>query len=77
MMAGLECNHKFCKGCWRDYLTTKIMEDGLGQSITCAAHDCDIIVDDVTVTKLIMDPRVKSKYQNLITNSFVEVNNSA
>lgn len=49
------------------------MEEGLGQSISCAAHGCDIIVDDVTVMKLVNDSRVKLKYQHLITNSFVEV----
>lgn len=73
MMTGLECGHKFCTHCWGEYLTTKIMEEGLGQSISCAAHGCDIIVDDVTVMKLVPDSRVKLKYQHLITNSFVEV----
>lgn len=73
-MAGLECGHKFCTYCWGEYLTTKIMEEGLCQSISCAAHGCDIIVDDVTVMKLVPDSRVKLKYQHLITNSFVEVN---
>lgn len=73
-MTGLECGHRFCKACWREYLTTKIMEEGLGQSIACAAHQCDILVDDVTVMNLITEPRVKLKYQVLITNSFVECN---
>lgn len=72
-MTGLECGHRFCLVCWREYLTTKIVTEGLGQSISCAAHGCDILVDDVTVTKLV-DPRVKVKYQQLITNSFVECN---
>ncbi|XP_055325889.1 E3 ubiquitin-protein ligase ariadne-1 [Sitodiplosis mosellana] len=74
MMTGLECGHKFCTHCWGEYLTTKIMEEGLGQSISCAAHGCDIIVDDVTVMKLVNDSRVRLKYQHLITNSFVECN---
>lgn len=73
MMTGLECGHRFCTSCWCEYLTTKIMEEGLGQSIACAAHGCDILVDDVTVMRLITEPRVKLKYQHLITNSFVEV----
>lgn len=73
MMTGLKCGHKFCTACWGEYLTTKIMEEGLGQSIACAAHGCDILVDDVTVMNLVPDARVKLKYQHLITNSFVEV----
>uniref|UniRef100_A0A4W5LQG4 RBR-type E3 ubiquitin transferase n=1 Tax=Hucho hucho TaxID=62062 RepID=A0A4W5LQG4_9TELE len=46
---GLECGHKFCMQCWGDYLTTKIIEEGMGQTISCPAHSCDILVDDNTV----------------------------
>ncbi|KAG0411094.1 hypothetical protein HPB47_011781 [Ixodes persulcatus] len=74
MMTGLACDHRFCTECWNYYLTTKIMEEGMGQTISCAAHGCDILVDDQTVMKLIADPKVKLKYQHLITNSFVECN---
>lgn len=74
LMSGLECGHKFCLNCWTSYLTTKIMDEGMGQTISCAAHNCDILVDDVTVMKLVSAPHVKLKYQHLITNSFVECN---
>lgn len=50
------------------------MEEGVGQTIACAAHGCDILVDDVTVMRLVKDSKVRLKYQHLITNSFVEVN---
>ncbi|XP_052794707.1 E3 ubiquitin-protein ligase arih1l-like [Mya arenaria] len=73
-MTGLECGHKFCHGCWTDYLTSKIVDEGMGQTIACAAYGCDILVDDVTVMNLITDARVRLKYQHLITNSFVECN---
>lgn len=73
-MTGLQCGHRFCKACWIEYLTTKIMEEGLCKSIACAAHGCDILVDDVTVMSLLTEPRVRTKYQQLITNSFVECN---
>lgn len=73
-MTGLECGHRFCYHCWNEYLTTKIMEEGVGQTIACAAHNCRILVDDQTAMRLIKDPRVKIKYQHLITNSFVECN---
>ncbi|XP_013780319.1 E3 ubiquitin-protein ligase arih1-like [Limulus polyphemus] len=74
MMTGLACGHRFCSECWSQYLTTKIMEEGMGQTISCAAHGCDILVDDQTVMTLITDPKVKLKYQHLITNSFVQCN---
>ncbi|CAH1737077.1 E3 ubiquitin-protein ligase ariadne-1 isoform X1 [Aphis gossypii] len=74
MMTGLECNHRFCTQCWTEYLTTKIIEEGVGQTIACAASGCDILVDDATVMRLVRDPKVRMKYQHLITNSFVECN---
>ncbi|CAG7833712.1 unnamed protein product [Allacma fusca] len=74
MMYGMECGHRFCVQCWNEYLTTKIMEEGMGQTIACAAHNCPILVDDATVMKLLTDPKVKLKYQHLITNSFVQCN---
>lgn len=73
-MTGLECGHRFCSTCWVQYLTTKIMDEGMGQTISCAAYDCDILVDDATVMRLIMDKKVRARYQHLITNSFVECN---
>lgn len=30
-MTGLECGHRFCATCWAQYLTTKIMDEGMGQ----------------------------------------------
>jgi ariadne-1 len=74
MMTGLACGHRFCTQCWGEYLTGKIMEEGIGQSIPCAAEGCDILVDDRTVMRLLIDPKAKLKYQHLITNSFVECN---
>uniref|UniRef100_A0A6P7GP51 RBR-type E3 ubiquitin transferase n=1 Tax=Diabrotica virgifera virgifera TaxID=50390 RepID=A0A6P7GP51_DIAVI len=71
-MTGLECGHRFCTHCWCEYLTTKIMEEGVGQTIACAAHGCDILVDDASVMRLVRDSKVRLKYQHLITNSFVE-----
>ena len=73
MMTGIECGHRFCTNCWTEYLTTKIIDEGMGQTISCAAHSCSILVDDHTVMRLIVDAKVKLKYQHLITKSFVEV----
>jgi ariadne-1 len=72
-MASLQCGHIFCTICWQHYLTTKIMHEGIGQTIPCPAK-CDILVDDTTVLRLIEVPAVRRKYQHLITNSFVECN---
>lgn len=50
------------------------MDEGVGNSILCAATDCNVIIDDETVIQLIEDLQTKRRYQHLITNSFVQVN---
>ncbi|CAG2114667.1 unnamed protein product [Medioppia subpectinata] len=73
-MFGLDCDHLYCRQCWTQYLTTKIMSEGDVMAITCAHSDCKLIIDDEDVLKLIADELVKAKYQRLTTNSFVESN---
>uniref|UniRef100_A0A914VPU0 RBR-type E3 ubiquitin transferase n=1 Tax=Plectus sambesii TaxID=2011161 RepID=A0A914VPU0_9BILA len=51
-LTGLECGHRFCTLCWGLYLTTKVMEEGRGQSIACPEHKCDILVDDAKAMEL-------------------------
>ena len=73
---GLECSHRFCHRCWKEYITTKVMDEHVGevssnlfvlqhwflhryfflifnlsfcQNISCPAHKCDILVDEVFV----------------------------
>ena len=73
MSDGLECGHSFCNPCWTKYLTFKILSEGMSQNISCAAHNCDTLIDDTTVMKLVTDSTVRTKYQHLIANSFVKV----
>lgn len=67
------CGHQFCTACWSEYLKVKIMDEGVGNSISCASTDCDVIIDDETVLELVEDSEAKLRYQHLITNSFVQV----
>jgi len=75
MMTGLKCRHFFCNDCWNDYLSTKISNEGACQMIQCpSGQDCKELIDDQTVIKLIKDPKIKVKFQQLITDSFVQCN---
>ncbi|XP_044582922.1 E3 ubiquitin-protein ligase ARIH1-like [Cotesia glomerata] len=74
LMTGLECGHRFCGDCWAKYLSVKVMSEGECLSISCPAHKCEILVDDTSAMALIKDSTVRSKYQCLITQSFVECN---
>ena len=74
-MVNIACGHLFCKDCWIQYLTTKIMDEGQGPTISCAEAECDILVDDETIFKLLINELdVIQRYKQLITNYFVEVN---
>jgi len=69
----LPCGHSFCNNCWREYLTFKIMDEGKAKVITCPAKGCHMLVDEVTVGKLITDPKVRDKYVQMIAQAYVEV----
>ncbi|UYV77055.1 ARIH1, partial [Cordylochernes scorpioides] len=71
IMTGIGCGHRFCQECWKEYLTSKIMHDGMSDKISCPASECDILVDYQTVMNLIEEEKVKQKYQQLIINSYV------
>ncbi|CAF4912999.1 unnamed protein product [Rotaria sp. Silwood1] len=72
-MGGLKCGHVFCIECWQYYLISKIMDEGISETISCPAK-CNIRVDDITVLHIIESQDVRNKYQYLITNSFVQCN---
>ena len=71
---GLECGHMFCTECWKEYLTTKIGQDGISLSIQCPSGDCQVLVNDAAVLKILGNSEYAKKYQLLITNNLVECN---
>ena len=46
------CCHWFCHDCWRRHLTT-IVRSSAAQTLQCPGHNCDVIVDDVTLMTLL------------------------
>lgn len=71
----LDCGHKYCRQCWNQYITTKIVEDAANQRISCLQPNCETLVDDENVLILIDDPEIIQKYRQSMTNSFVQVLN--
>jgi ariadne-1 len=69
-MSGADCGHRFCQGCWRNYLTKKI-EDGAGMMITCP--QCPQFVQDSFVRQLYSDKSLLAKYDYNLTKCYVEV----
>ncbi|XP_058795447.1 E3 ubiquitin-protein ligase arih1-like [Phymastichus coffea] len=50
------------------------MIEGIAQTIECPNNSCNILIDDVTIMDIVKDPKVKQRYQLLITNIFVDCN---
>ena len=71
-MTRVECGHVYCNTCWGQYITTKIVDDGV-ITFYCPGG-CDTVLDDQDALVLINNQAVKLKYQVLVTNSFVECN---
>lgn len=75
ILTGLQCGHIFCQYCWKEYLKTKVLSENTGQNIFCPQTNCDILVDEVFVSKLLHDqPSVLSRYHKLIADGFVQSN---
>lgn len=70
----LDCDHAYCNACWSEYLTTKIMDEGASQTITCPTNGCNTLVDDQIVYMLITESEVKLIYQvtRMVINYFLK-----
>lgn len=72
-MTGLDCGHVFCEDCWNGHLEAKINIEGT-KFISCPAEKCLILVDELTVTRILRDKATLAKYQYLVAKSFVSGN---
>lgn len=56
----LGCEHRFCKGCWTEYLTGKITQEGESGRVQCMESGCGRIVREEVVDDL-MPPKVSKR----------------
>jgi len=67
-----KCGHSYCLACWRNYLTGKIIDEGMASFIQCPGFDCKILLEDDLVLRLIADGPVRERYKRRITEEFVD-----
>lgn len=65
------CGHSYCENCWQQFLTSKIIDDGVGDGLKCPDPTCKHFLDDKWILKTLKDPKTKKKYVLLISNKFV------
>ncbi|GAA5919530.1 hypothetical protein JCM6882_004763 [Rhodosporidiobolus microsporus] len=67
----LNCDHRFCKDCYAQYLTSKVTDEGESRRIQCMGNDCNVIVDERTV-ELLVPPDILSRYRTLLNRTYVD-----
>ncbi|EGD74048.1 ariadne protein [Salpingoeca rosetta] len=68
------CGHGFCHECWVAYLEEKILSQGK-QSIECPEYNCNILVDESTVTSLLKGPahaETLARYYERVADAIVD-----
>lgn len=67
------CGHRYCKGCWKEYLEVKIKDGPICISARCPAPKCKAIVNE-NAFKTLVDEASFKKYEHYLARSFVENN---
>ncbi|KAL1636622.1 hypothetical protein SLS58_009747 [Diplodia intermedia] len=67
----MRCGHRFCVPCWKQYLYTKIKDEGEAARIKCPGSDCNRIVDSKSLELLVAED-LKARYHVLLTRTYVD-----
>lgn len=60
----MKCGHRFCVDCYRQYLYTKIQNEGEAARIRCPGEGCTRIVDSKSLDLLVTD-EIRDRYVTL------------
>lgn len=67
----LSCDMRYCKDCYAQYLTAKIVDEGESRRIQCMGSKCNVIVDEKTI-ELLVKPDVLERYRTLLNRTYVD-----
>jgi ariadne-1 len=67
----LKCGHRFCVGCYRQYLGQKITQEGEAARIQCPAEGCGRIIDAPSLDVLVTAD-LGARYRELLNRTYVE-----
>ncbi|WFD30423.1 RBR-type E3 ubiquitin transferase [Malassezia sp. CBS 17886] len=71
----LTCGHCYCKQCYQHYAEQKVREEGESGRIQCMNEQCNLIVDEGTMSKL-LPPDTLNRYRVLLDRAYVDDNQS-
>ena len=67
----MKCGHRYCAGCYSQYLTQKVKEEGEAARIQCPKDGCHRIVDAKSL-RLLVKKEVQNRYDVLLTRTYVD-----
>ncbi|RMZ73700.1 RING finger [Pyrenophora seminiperda CCB06] len=67
----MKCGHRFCLDCYRQYLGTKIQDEGEAARIRCPGEGCTRIVDSKSLDLLVTED-LHDRYHTLLTRTYVD-----
>lgn len=56
----MRCGHRYCVGCYTQYLNSKIKDEGEAARIKCPGDDCNRIVDSKSI-EMLLAPSLKPR----------------
>ncbi|EKM56049.1 uncharacterized protein PHACADRAFT_174215 [Phanerochaete carnosa HHB-10118-sp] len=68
----IRCGHKFCSSCWKEYVMTKIKQEGQC-FFKCMQDGCAVTVDEPNIKQL-ADDATFERYKELLRESYVGSN---
>lgn len=70
----LQCNHRFCRQCWTDYITSTINNKSFNSIfMTCPGHKCKTPLQNAVI-KQFVDKSQWNKYENYMVQSYITSN---
>ena len=71
----LGCSHFFCRGCWVNFLTTKIVDEGEVFNLRCMSPDCNVVISPSCLESIAKsNHEVLTKYRTFLGNKIVTEN---
>lgn len=67
----MKCDHRYCALCFRQYLESKIKQEGEAARIQCPSDGCSRVVDAKT-TKLLVNQEAFNRYEELLNRTYVD-----
>lgn len=68
----LECGHRFCTMCWENHISTQVTAGN--PFVECPEGGCKVQVDELTVTRMLKDPELLTRFKHAICRAYIANN---